>query len=241
MRKMAKENVIVVCTILLCIAFTITLCLVYSSDGLIAVFSTNKKAAQSFWMIVSSPYSDVTLARSSARMVKNRGGAGYVKSGESIRIVYAVYEDKESCDLALKRLGSQGVFVEEVEISECDFGWCDREYKQAVEETLTYIEITYDTLKNCADMLSNESMQIVDAKTQIEVLSSQIKEIKSSFYEKVENYVCEQIAQIKLALITVLALIDNIEYDDSTPLCVSSIRYALVQTVFCYQALMSSI
>lgn len=238
---MAKENVVVVCTILLCIAFTITLCLVYSSDGLIAVFSANKKESQSFWMIVSSPYSDITLARSSALMVKNRGGAGYVKSGESIRIVYAVYEDSESCNSALKRLGSQGVFVEEIKIDECDFGWCDRQYQQAVEDALSYFQITFATLKNCADSLANESIQIVDAKTQIEVLSSQIDEIKSSFYEKVENCNCEEITQIKLALITVLALIDNVEYDESTPLCVSSIRYALVQSVFCYQALMSSI
>ena len=42
MRKGAKENIIVVCTIVLCFMLTIGLCSVFSGDGIIGVFSAGK-------------------------------------------------------------------------------------------------------------------------------------------------------------------------------------------------------
>lgn len=241
MQKISKDNVIVLCTLLLCIAFTFTLCIVYSGDGLLAVFSSTQIPQKSLWMIVSSGYSDITLARTSAEMVKNRGAAGYVKSGDDIKIIYAVYDDEDSAKDALTRLASSGLYIEEVKIKECDFKWCDKEYKQAVESALSYFQIAFDTLNDCANSLSNGSAQIVDVKTKIAVLSSQIEEIKSVFYQNVANCDCNEISQIKLALVTTLALLDNIDFDNSTALLISSLRYQCVQLSFCYQALMQSI
>lgn len=240
MRKISKDNVIVLCTLLLCIAFTFTLCIVYSGDGLLAVFSSTQISQKSLWMIVSSGYSDITLARTSADMVKNRGGAGYVKSGDDIKIIYAVYDDEDSAKEALERLASSGLYVEEVVIEECDFTWCDKEYRQSVENALSYFQIAFDTLNDCANSLSNGSVQIVDVKTKIAVLSSQIEEM-SVFYQDVANCDCDEISQIKLALVTTLALLDNIDFDNSTALVISSLRYQCVQLSFCYQALMQSI
>lgn len=241
MRKISKDNAIVLCTVLLCIAFTFALCLVYSSGGLLAVFSSSQISQKSLWMIVSSEYSDITLARSSAEMVKNRGGAGYVKSGDDIKIIYAVYDDKDSAKDAYSRLASEGLYIEEIKINECDFKWCDKAYLQAVKSALSYFETTFEALEYCANSLADESMQIADAKTKIKVLSSQIEDIKSVFYDKVANYDCDEISQIKLALVTTLALLDNVEFDNSLALVISSLRYQNVQLTLCYQALMQSI
>lgn len=192
-------------------------------------------------MIVSSEYSDITLARSSAELVKNRGGAGYVRSGDSIQIVYAVYDDENSANETLARLSSSGLYAEEINIKKCNFKWCDKDYVKTVEGALSYFQTTFDTLNDCVKSLSDGTAQIVDVKTNIAVLYSRIEDIKSEFYQDVANYECEQITQIKLALITTLALLNNIEYDNSMALCISSLRYQNVQLTLCYQALMQSI
>lgn len=238
---MAKDNIIVVCTIIVCVGFTFVLCGVYSHGGLLSAFSASKTSSQSLWMIVSTSYSDITLARSSAELVKNRGGAGYVKSGDGIKIVYAVYDDEDSANSAIANMSAIGLYVEEIEIDACDFEWCDKDVLQAVKDALSYFKLAFDTLNDCANSLSDGTKQIVDVKTDIAVLCSQIEEIKSVFYQNVTNCDKEQIMQIKLALITTLALLDNIDFDNSLALCVSSLRYQNVQLALCYQALMRSI
>lgn len=206
-----------------------------------SVFKKSEIPAKSVWGIVSGGYSDISVARSSAEMIKSRGGAGYVKSTEYIEIVYAVYKDKESADEVLKKLSMAGLYLVEIEIDASELKWCDKEYYNAVEGALTYYDKSFDALKTWADSLADGKLTIGDVKIKINVLYGQIEEIKSLFYNSVANYDCEQITQIKLALITTLALLDNIEYDNSDALCISSLRYQLVQLVLCHQALMRNI
>ena len=47
--------------------------------------------------------------------------------------------------------------------------------------------------------------------------------------------------KIKLGLVTTLALLDNIDFSKNEAQTASSIRYQLVQTVLCRQALMNAL
>lgn len=87
MRKNAKENIIVVCTIVLCFMLTLALCLVLSGEGLLSVFKNDKSEKCTFYAVATGGYSDITLARNNAELVKQRGGAGYVIAGDSIELI----------------------------------------------------------------------------------------------------------------------------------------------------------
>lgn len=241
MRKMAKENIIVACTVVVCVMLTLVLCFAFSVDGLIGVFAKTEIEKSVLWAIVSGGYGDISLARSSAQMIKSRGGAGYVKSGDEIEIVYNVYKSEDEAKDVISRLGISGVYMAKIEIEECDFKWCDKQYLQSVESALCYYDIAFECIKKCADELVDDSLEIVDAKTKIEVLHSQINDIKCEFYKNTANCDSAQITEIKLALITTLALLDNVEFEDSVALCASSLRYQLVQLVLCRQALATNI
>lgn len=242
MRKIGKENVIVVCTIVLCFMLTLGLCVMFSGDGIVSVFSPQKVKAENVYAIAIGGYKDMTLARASADLIKKRGGAGYVCSNDDgIEIVYAVYKNDSDAQSVLSRLGDKGAYVKEISIDEGKFSWCDKQLRSSVKNALRYYDISFSALYSTADSLNSNEINLNDAKTQIQVLKSQIEDIKSVFYKDVENCADEQITQIKLALVTCLALLDNIELNATVADATSSIRYQLTQLVFCRQALMSAI
>ncbi len=237
MRKGAKENIIVVCTIVLCFMLTIGLCSVFSGDGIIGVFSAGKDGGIEAYALAVGGYSDMTLARAAAELIKGRGGAGYVISGDSIEIIYAVYPDEESAKKVLVALDESSAYVKQIKINIPKYKWADGDIKTAVDAAMGYYKISFDSLYNTANALADGSMGVEDARTKIRILTAQINDIKSAFYQSVSEIDNEDITQIKLALITALALLDNIKTTGSVPQFVSSLRYALVQLVYCRQAL----
>lgn len=241
MRKMAKDNIIVVCTIVLCIMLTLTLCISFSEGGLLGVFNKVDTEAQIVWAIACGGYSDMKIARQSAGLVKSKGGAGYVEKGDTIEIVYAVYKSEDEANAVLAKLSDKSLYVKKYEIAKGSFKWCKDEMKSAVDDALKYFDTAFDVMFECSDSLNEGSISISDAKTKIKVLYSQIEDIKSEFYQKVKNYDNEEITQIKLGLVTTLALLDNIDFSKNEAQTASSIRYQLVQTVLCRQALMNAL
>ncbi len=241
MRKNAKENIIVVCTIVLCFMLTLALCLVLSGEGLLSVFKNDKSEACTFYAVATGGYSDITLARNNAELVKQRGGAGYVATGDSIEIVFAVYRSEEEANSALSALGDKSAYIKKIEIEKGSFKWCKDDLKTAEKETLGYFDLAYDKLFEVSSSLNDGQSSVEDAKTQIKVLYAQIEDIKSAFYQNTAGCDKEEITQTKLALVTTLALLDNIDFAKNTALVASSIRYQIVQLVLCRQALMKSI
>ena len=63
MRKIAKDNIIVVCTIVLCIMLTLALCVSFSEGGLLSVFNKVESKSQTMWAIACKGYSDISMAR----------------------------------------------------------------------------------------------------------------------------------------------------------------------------------
>lgn len=240
MRKAAKENIIVVCTIALCFALTLSLCAVFSGEGLLKAFAPGSGGSTAYAVAVGG-YSDMTLARTTADLIKQRGGAGYVLSGESIEIIYAVYPDEESASKVLASLDEGSAYVKKIDIASSKLKWADKNIKDAVTEALSYYDTAFSTLYTTANGLNGNTINTDDARTQIRVLQAQIEDIKSVFYQNTQNQECSQITEIKLALITSLALLQNINSDGSAASFASSIRYALVQLALCRQALMNAI
>lgn len=241
MRKTSKENIIVVCTIALCFMLTIGICTWYSGEGILGVFSFGKNGDSSVYAVAVGGYTDITLARTTSELIKGRGGAGYVADGENIEIIYAVYPDEESAKKVLSGLGETAAYVKRIDIAGTKLKWASGDLKTSVQAALTYYDKAFETLYNTANRLSESSIGAEDAKTKIRVLSVQIDDIKSEFYQNTVDNDSAQITEIKLGLITTLALLENIISDGNTALFVSSIRYALVQLVLCRQALMNSI
>lgn len=241
MRKIAKDNIIVVCTIVLCIMLTLALCVSFSEGGLLSVFNKVESKSQTMWAIACKGYSDISTARQSAEMIKSRGGAGYVQSGDEIEIIYAVYKSEEDAKKVLAGLSDKSLYLKRYEISEGSFKWCKEDIKSAVGEALCYFDVFFDGLYDLSNKLNESKISVEDAKIEIKVLQAQIEDIKSAFYQKPANCNEEQITQIKLALVTTLALLDNVDFSKNDAYATASLRYQLVQGVLCRQALMNCI
>lgn len=237
MRKAAKENIIVVCTVVLCFMVAIGACTLFSGEGILGVFSASKGGDDTVYAVTVGGYTDMTLARSTADLIKGRGGAGYVIGGDSIEIVFAVYPDKESAQKVINGLGDNTAYIKEISINAPNLKWAKGELKTAAQAALGYYGKAFDTLYTTANSLADGSIGAEDARTKIGVLYAQIKDIKSVFYQNTVEDDNENVTNIKLALITALALLDNIKTTGTAAQFVSSMRYALVQLVFCRQAL----
>lgn len=241
MRKIAKDNIIVVCTIVLCIMLTLALCVSFSEGGLLSVFNKVESKSQTMWAIACKGYSDISTARQSAEMIKSRGGAGYVQSGEEIEIIYAVYKSEEDAKKVLAGLSDKSLYLKRYDISEGSFKWCKEDIKSAVGEALCYFDVFFDGLYDLSNKLNESKISVEEAKIEIKVLQAQIEDIKSVFYQNTANRSEEQITQIKLGLVTSLALLDNVDFSKNDAYATASLRYQLVQGVLCRQALMNCI
>lgn len=241
MRKIAKDNIIVVCTIVLCIMLTLALCVSFSEGGLLSVFNKVESKSQTIWAIACKGYSDMSTARQSAEMIKSRGGAGYVQSGDEIEIIYAVYKNEQDANKVLAGLSDKSLYLKRYDVPEGSFKWCKADMKGTVEEALCYFDVFFDGLYDLSNKLNESKISVEDAKIEIKVLKAQIEDIKSAFYQKTANCDEEQITQIKLALVTSLALLDNVEFSKNDAYATASLRYQLVQGVLCRQALMNCV
>lgn len=241
MRKMAKENIIVVCTIVLCFMLTLALCVTLSGEGFLSVFKQSDNKEECYFAICTGGYSDVTLARNNAQLIRARGGAGYVSQTDGIEIIFAVYKDKETANTALDGLKDKSAYIKQIDVDAPSLKWCDGEVKNSEVEALKYFDIAFDTLYSIADKLNKNEIEQEDARAQIKVLYAQIEDIKSAFYTKTIDYDDDEITQTKLALITTLALLDNIDFSLQTAELTACVRYQIVQLTLCRQALMQQL
>lgn len=245
-RESSKENLFVVGVIVLCFVVTLGLSFIFSGKGFLSLAEVfGKENTRTFYAVAVGGYDDMTLARSTAELVKSRGGAGYVvRSNEdgkdNIEIVFAIYKDKTSAESVLNTIEDRSVYLKETTVKEPSYSWCEGDVKTAVLNAMEYFDIAFDVMYSTSNSLNDNLVTVEDAKTKIKVLHTQIEDIKSVFYQNMQGIDKSQITEIKLALITTLALLDNVEYG-STSKCASSIRYALVQLVYCYKALVQGL
>lgn len=240
MRKSDKQNVLAAATVVLCIMFTLGLCYFLNGEGFLLALNYGEEG-EKYYCVCAGAYEDLTLARSSAELVKSRGGAGYVIAGEELNdVVLAVYANKEEAENVLGNAASGGSYIKEISISEIKTDWADKALREDISEALGYFDIVFDKFKNLAEGLSGETLTLVDVRTSLAVLKSQIDEMRISFNNASSGKDDGKYTEIKLALVTAIALIENTEADaksSSAVVAVSSLRYQSVQLVLCRQAL----
>lgn len=241
MQKGSKENLIVICTVVLCFAVTLGLCVALSGKGILGVFGSSAVESESVYAVAVGGYSDITLARTTSELIKSRGGAGYVLKEDEYEIVYAVYPKRDVADRVLAALGDSTAYVKEIAFGSSKLGWADGDMKEAAHKALSYYDTAFETLYKSANQLNASEASVEDVKTNIKVLYDTISDLKAQFYEHAGDSDAEQVTEIKLALITTLALIDNVELSADRSSSASSLRYQLVQLVLCHRTLMQRI
>lgn len=202
-----------------------------------------KSEERSFYLLAIGGYDDITLARNTAELVKNRGGAGYVLKGDEkggIEIIFAVYDDEGAANNVLNTVEDRSAYLKTITVKDSNLKWASGEVKAAAKDAICYFDVAFKTLYETSNALNDDALSLEEARTQIRVLSTQIEDIKSIFYSRTAGIDSTEITEIKLALITALALLDNVNFASVVKAC-SSMRYQLVQLVLCYQALMNNI
>lgn len=239
MRVEDKGNILCVCAVVLCVMLTLGLCLMLSGQGFIGAVMFEGVKGESVYFVCSGPYNDVALARSSAELVKNRGGAGYMLGTGDYELVYAAYSSKADAESVSN--GIAGTYVKQIDIKKSKLKWADKEEKTASLAALEYYDIAFSTLTECADKLNAKQMTLADVKVKTSTLRQQIEDIKSVYSQNTLDDINSKTADIKLAHMTALALIDNLTLNIGDAPALSSLRYAAVQLVLSRQALMEKI
>ncbi len=239
MRKFDRQNAIVAATVVLCFMVTLGLVHLFSGEGLLSLF--DKQEGRTFYVIAKGGYKSRELALADAELIRSRGGAGYLYTGDGVEIYVSVYDNGEEANKVLENLGDGAAYVKEIAVSAGDFEWLKKENKDTVDNALSYFDLTFDGLVSIASGLNSSAITTEAANTQKDILYRRLEELKSDFYENTQGIELSQINEIKVALITANALVANINTAGNVAEYLSSVRYQSIQLVLLYAALMQNI
>ena len=248
MRKSDKQNWLVVSAIVLCVMLTLGLCYLLNGEGFISALNYGENE-EKYYLVCAGAYENIALARAEASLVKSRGGAGYVLlTDDAYNVVLAAYPSEEEAQAVLSNAASGGAYVKEVCIGEVKSDWAEKDVRGSVEKALGYFGKTYSALREMADGLSDETLTSVDVKNRLDVLRAEIDALRSALNAATAGKDDARYTEVKLALVTAVALIDNAEIDASSSSsstarvnAASSLRYQTVQLILCRQSLASAL
>ncbi len=241
MRGADRQTIFCICSVALCIMATLGLSMLLSGGGILKAASLTGVKGENFYAICTGGYDDIALARNTAELINSRGGAGYVlKEDGAYEIFYAVYPSESEAKSVLEGLGESGAYIKPLPIVKSKLKWASGDIKKATVSALKYFDMAFDALYDCSNSLNAEDISLEDAKVKTGVLHAQIEDLKSAFYQIATDDGDKNIISVKVALITALALIDNIDFSNERK-CAASIRYQIVQLVLSRQALMSAL
>ena len=235
-KKKYGDNGVVIATVIVTLLFVVFAGYLLGGDNLVSTVFQNESKERTFYFLTTSSFDDVTIARQNADIIRGRGGAGYVDLRENNRIIIAVYPDEQSAKSVRDKLNDNSILIADLEIPNANINLKKKELNSAVEDALDYFDIAFDGLYNLANYLADNKVSIDDVKIQISALYGRIEDIKSVFYEKTKDSTHDLITEIKVALVTCLAIIDGVEIGNLAS-TLSSLRRQMVQLVYCHQSL----
>ena len=242
MRKKRKsnDNGVVIATVIKALACVISAGYLLGGDNLVNAVFKEKSEGATFYFLSTDTFDDSTIARQNAELIRLRGGAGYVDMREGNRVILAVYPDEQSAKSVYEKMGDNSIVVWSIDIPSVKISMKNKELNRAVEEGLEYFDIAFDALYTMSNSLADGTMSIEDIKVQKSVLTSRIEEIKSVFYENTAGVGDNKITEIKVAIVTCLALVDGVEIGGLAT-TLSSLRRQTVQLVYCHSALATAL
>ena len=90
---------------------------------------------------------------------------------------------------------------------------------------------------------AESTLTLADVATRVAVCRARVDELRGNFATAAREFSDARSTELKLALVTAVALIDNISLSESAgaPRAASSLRYQCVQLVLCREALLSAL
>lgn len=237
MRKMRKfgENGIVIATVVIFFVLTLSCCYMLGGAGLLtSAFGVDQD--KTYYFLSTAGHQDQAIARQNAELIRLRGGAGYVDPTNENSIILAVYPSESGANSVLEKTAGEGLIVRPITIFKASVVTNDKDLNEQIDLALTYFDVAFDTLYKLSNDIADERVAVEDVNIKIKVLYAQIEDIKAVFYENTKDCTLASVTEIKLALVTCLAIIDGVETGDLAK-TLSSVRRQTVQLVFCRSAL----
>ena len=239
MKKSDRQNALAVAAVALCFMLTLGLCYFLGGEGFLIAFNQSEGEVKCY-LLCGGSYENVTLARNAAELAKSRGGAGYVIVGDVSEVVLAAYASYDDAQSVLDGgSAGTGAYIKEVTVGEIPVDWAPKDMREAAESALGYYDIVFDCLYETANGIAADSLTVADARTRVAVCRARVEEMRSDFSDASAGSDDARCTELKLALVTALALIDNVALSDmyGSAAAVSSLRYQCVQLVLCREAL----
>lgn len=240
--KPDRQDALAVCAVALCFLITLSMCFILDGEGFLAVVGVGGAEEETYYLLCGGAYENIALARNYADLMRARGGAGYVLSDEEgYEVVLAAYSSAEEAETALSAAGMQGAYLLELTILNPSRKWAESD-GGVVGAAMEYFPLTYGELTSLSRGLAEGTSTLSDVRTCLDVLRARLCEIKSDFYAATAESADGRYTEIKIALVTALALVDNVSFlspvgaEDAAYAC-ASLRYQAVQLVMCRQAL----
>lgn len=243
MRKTDKQNALVVAAVALCFMLTLALCRLLDGEGFLLAFEKSDESVKCY-LLCGGEYEDIALARAAADVVKSRGGAGYVIVGERCEVVLAAYPDEETALSVAEGGGAgEGTYVKAVTVGEASADWAEGELRTATETALGYFDVVFDCLYAAANGIESGKMTPADARNSVTAMRERTDDMRAAYNAAAYGVTDPRCTEVKLALVTAVALLDNAEPDAShgAVKIASSLRYQCVQLVLCREALVQAL
>lgn len=243
MRKKNRrgDNGVVIATVIVAVLFVVAVGYLIGGNNLVSsVFQKEIKDDTVYYFLTTDTFDDVNIAKQNALIIRQRGGAGYVDMREGNRIILSVYPSEQSAKSVLEKMGDNSIEVSAITIPSIKINMKNKALNTASEKALEYFDIAFEGIYNMSNSLADSTSSIEDIKVQTSVLRSQIDDLKSLFYENTKESDLNEITEIKVALVTCIAIIDGIEITDYAS-TLSSLRRQAVQLVYCHQALAATL
>ena len=240
MRTSDRQNALAVAAVALCFMLTLGLAYLLGGEGFLLAFNQSD-ADEKCYLLCGGAYENVELAREAAELVKTRGGAGYVIVGEECEVVLAAYLTLEDAEKVLDGGGGgTGAYLKEVPVGAFDTAALGDDIADETESALGYFSLTFDCFTSAADGLSAGTLTASDVRIRLAVCRARVEELRTAFSDAAREVSDARATELKLALVTALALIDNVTAADmyGSAAVISSLRYQSVQLALCREALL---
>ena len=240
MRKSDRQNALAVAAVALCFMLTLGLAYLLGGEGFLLAFNQSD-ADEKCYLLCGGAYENVELAREAAEL--SRGGAGYVIVGEECEVVLAAYLTLEDAEKVLDGGGGgTGAYLKEVAVGAFDTAALGDDIADETESALGYFSLTFDCFTSAADGLSAGTLTASDVRTRLAVCRARVEELRTAFSDAAREVSDARATELKLALVTALALIDNVTVTAAdmygSAAVISSLRYQSVQLALCREALL---
>ena len=243
MKRSDRQNALVVSAIALCFMLTLGLSYFLAGEGFLLAFNQSE-ADEKCYLLCAGSYENAELARNAAELVRSRGGAGYVMTKERAEVVLAAYKSREDAEKVVES-GSAGggAYILEVPVGEVSVSWAEESLRDAAKSALGYFDIVFDCLYETANGVAEGVLTLLDARTRVAVCRVRVEEMREDFLSRARDESGAECTELKLALVTAVALLENTELADAQGevKAVSSLRYQCVQLVLCREALFTAL